>query len=689
MTKETFNTIVTLDVETTMKNTIGKNKASPFCPDNYIVMAGLKGYTYTNSPVTANSIITTSKANKNEYLNKTFNIVITPEYKVKVSVVIGQNIKFDLHHVRKANATIHKIPLQTWLVENKIWDTQLAEYLLTGQDHKYASLDAMSIKYGLPIKDDKVKEMFKKGIGADGIDEDILKEYLEQDLTNTEAIAFKQMQEAYDKKKLPLIESMMDALVAVADMEYNGLAIDPSLLKDLKQKAEQEVDMLEIDVVNEIKKLLPILNAYIINIDSNKQLSSILFGGAIDFDTTVPTTLKNGKTRNRHIKTHVSLPQQFDGESFSEPNANGFKIDEEVLNKVERISIISSNKLQWSPIIKDLLKRKKIKKELNTYYEGLSELIFPDGLIHHNINMCSTATGRPSSDNPNSQNIPAHMDSDVKKLFVSRWGEDGMIISADYKQIEIIALAYLSQDPQLIDDILNGRDIHEEVGRAYYGRSKAVITKDERRVIKTVNFGLIYGGTANSLAAQSGLPAKEVKKIIDAFYSRYNKVATWQHNNIDKVNMSRSYNGILHTPSGHPSGTGYLHSTTGRVYTFQEKDNPFRRGEVNFKPTEIKNYPVQGFATGDLVLTMTGVLWRMLQSNSKFSTDCHMVNLVHDELVFDCKKDLVHTAMHFIKTTLEDTPKYMKSIYGIYLGLPTKVKVTCGDNWKEQKVVAI
>ena len=190
MTKETFNTIVTLDVETTMKNTIGKNKASPFCPDNYIVMAGLKGYTYTNSPVTANSIITTSKANKNEYLNKTFNIVITPEYKVKVSVVIGQNIKFDLHHVRKANATIHKIPLQTWLVENKIWDTQLAEYLLTGQDHKYASLDAMSIKYGLPIKDDKVKEMFKKGIGADGIDEDILKEYLEQDLTNTEAIAF-------------------------------------------------------------------------------------------------------------------------------------------------------------------------------------------------------------------------------------------------------------------------------------------------------------------------------------------------------------------------------------------------------------------------------------------------------------------------------------------------------------------
>jgi len=90
-----------------------------------------------------------------------------------------------------------------------------------------------------------------------------------------------------------------------------------------------------------------------------------------------------------------------------------------------------------------------------------------------------------------------------------------------------------------------------------------------------------------------------------------------------------------------------------------------------------------------LVLTMTGVLWRMLQSNSKFSTDCLMVNLVHDELVFDCKKDLVHTAMHFIKTTLEDTPKYMKSIYGIYLGLPTKVKVTCGDNWKEQKVVAI
>jgi DNA polymerase I-like protein with 3'-5' exonuclease and polymerase domains len=87
---------------------------------------------------------------------------------------------------------------------------------------------------------------------------------------------------------------------------------------------------------------------------------------------------------------------------------------------------------------------------------------------------------------------------------------------------------------------------------------------------------------------------------------------------------------------------------------------------------------------------MTGILWRVLkQYTTRMSEGCLMVNLVHDELVFDCRKEIVAEAMLLIKTTLEETPKYMKSIYGIDLGLPTKVEVTCGDNWKEQKVVAI
>jgi DNA polymerase-1 len=256
----------------------------------------------------------------------------------------------------------------------------------------------------------------------------------------------------------------------------------------------------------------------------------------------------------------------------------------------------------------------------------------------------------------------------------------------DYKQIEIIALAHLSQDKQLVEDIIDGVDVHTAVGIEYYGPLH-LMSEDERRVIKTVNFGLIYGGTANALASQAGIPASEVKKIINAFYSRYPGVRVWQDKNISQVNLSRIYDGTSTTKSGYPSGLGFLHSETGRVYTFHEKDNPFKPGTVNFKPTEIKNYPVQGFATGDLVLTMVGVLWRKLKLDSVLKDTCLMVNLVHDEIVFDCKLGSESMAIKLIKETLENTPKYLKDIYNINFKLPTKVKVCIGDNWKEKKEV--
>ena len=671
-------TICTFDLETTMNNKVGKNKASAFCPDNHIVMVGCKLHTQDKA-------YTSSKYGKLSGKNDG-NLDWTNIHNIKV--LVGQNIKFDLHHYRKEGKTIGKIPVVDWLKDNKIWDTQLAEYLLTGQESKYASLDEMCEKYGLPNKDSGVKAIFDSGKGADAVDAEVLRKYLIQDVQNTEAIAFKQMEEAYNTNKLPLIEAMMDALMAVSDMEYNGLAIDHIVLHHTRSLLIAKEVNLHADITAEILNLVPILKGWEINIDSNKQLSAILFGGDIEFENKIPTiNKKTGKKRNKILKQTITLNRIFDPVVFTTPNANGFKVDEEVLSSIATHPAVVITSPDWAKVITKILQRKKLIKELNTYYDGLSELVFPDGLVHPNINMCATDTGRTSASEPNSQNIPATEDSDVKKLFISRWGEDGCIISADYKQIEIIALAYLSKDKQLIKDILDGVDVHTAVGWNYYG-PRYTMSKDERRVIKTVNFGLIYGGTANALASQAGIPATEVKKIIKAFYNRYPEVQIWQDKNISQVAISRVYDGKSLTKNGLPSGTGWLHSDTGRVYTFHEKENPFRLGEVNFKPTEIKNYPVQGFATGDLVLTMAGVLWRKLRADPVLKNTCLMVNLVHDELVFDCKKDYNMTAVNFIKKILEDTPKYMKDIYNIDLGLPTKVEVTVGDNWKEQKVVA-
>lgn len=668
-------TICTFDLETTMNNKVGKNKASAFCPDNYIVMVGTKMHKMEEA-------VTTRKFGKK---GKPTDACLDPGGNNKVKVLVGQNIKFDLHHYRKEGKTIGKIPVVDWLKDNKIWDTQLAEYLLTGQESKYASLNGLCTKYGLPLKDNEVKEAFESGKGADTIDEAVLNKYCKEDVLNTEAVAFKQMQEAYDKKKLPFIEAMMDALMAVTDMEYNGLAIDHLRLAYTRGVLVAKEILLQSEIFSAIKDLIPELNNKDFNIDSNKQLSSIIFGGEITFEHKIKTiNTKTSKVRNKIIKEVVKLKGIVDGNTFSTKNANGYKIDEEVLSKI-RADIFATH-TAWADVVMKILTRKKLIKELNTYYDGLSELIFPDGLLHPNINMCSTDTGRTSASEPNSQNMPSSEESGVKALFVSRWGKDGSIISVDYKQLEVVALAYLSQDKQLIKDILNGVDVHQAVGWEYYGDGHTM-TDDERRVIKTVNFGLIYGGTANALAPQAGIPVSGVKNIIKAFYSRYPDVKEWQDNMIANVKSFRKYDGVSTTKNGLPAGVSKWHSETGRVYTFHEKDNPFKPGEANFKPTEIKNYPIQGFATGDLVLTMTGILWRALKNNPVLKDNCLMVNMVHDELVFDCKNEWVPTATKFIRGILENTPMYMKDIYNIDMGLPTIVKVKVGPNWKDMKVV--
>lgn len=664
------NVILTLDTETTMKNTVGKNKASPFHPDNTIVMIGAHPFPDSlalNYPVISRKMPPSP--------------ICFAINGGKPKVLVGQNIKFDLHYLRKADATINNIPIVEYLTKNKIWDTQLAEYILTGQQAKFASLNEMSEQRGLPVKNSLVTDMFARGIGADDIDEDILKDYLATDIMNTEAIALSQMEKAFQKKKLPLIESMMDALLAIEEIEYNGNYIDLQRLKT----DQNTIEFTILAFTNAIKTLItvlhPDLNSVIgsINIDSTKQLSAILFGGSITVKVDNPIKLKNGKSRLAKKKQIIRLKPLFSNAGIKR-TALGYQVDTEVLDSLEATAKVGDSR----DLVRYLKHRKKLVKEITTYYEGLSKLIHQDGLVHPNINMCSTDTGRTSASEPNSQNIPSSEESDVKALFISRWGEEGSILAVDYKQIEVIALAILSLDSQLILDLVDGRDIHTEIGKMYYGSTHSM-SKDERRVIKTVVFGLIYGGTAKALAPQANLEVNDVAQIINYFYIRYPSVLAWQNKNIQTVMENRSYTG-LKTSGGFPSGTSTLPSLTGRDYIFHEKDIPWAVGKVNFKPTEIKNYPVQGFATGDLVLTMLGILWRKLKSDKLLKDDCLMINLVHDEIVFDCKNSIIVYATSFIKNILEEAPMYMKAIYGINsCNIRTPVSVTIGPNWKEQK----
>jgi DNA polymerase-1 len=315
---------------------------------------------------------------------------------------------------------------------------------------------------------------------------------------------------------------------------------------------------------------------------------------------------------------------------------------------------------------------KKIKE---TYYEGLNDLRFPSGLIYPNLNHCATKTGRLSATNPNLQN---QTDSgNVKRAYISRY-ENGQILELDYSQLEMIALAYLANDKQLIEDINNGRDMHKELYKGMYGRYP---TDAERKPFKRFSFLLVYGGGVTTLMAQSGCDRATAKKFISTFYTRYKGVKEYHESIVKKANDDCvvSYD---ESKSG-PQYTYFHSSPTGRHYLFNKYANEYKKGELTFSPTELKNWPIQGFATGDVVPMMVGILLRELES-AGISSQALLVMTVHDSVVLDTTQEVCYKAASIAKKTLENAPMYLKQYFDIDFPCQLKVGVEAGKNWQDK-----
>lgn len=658
--------IVTVDLETTVKNeTIGKNnKPSPFHPPNRIVAAGKS----TLDPNTGKSEY------QDVYYSSSRPVKINSDKNTLVkstSRMIGHNLKFDIHYMRKSGMKdFHTI---------NVWDTQLAEYILSGQQDKFPKLDDVAPRYlgGTP-KLDKVKELWDAGVQTEDIDEDLLLDYLEGDVKNTELVAMAQMQRCMDEGILPFVETQMDAVLAVEEMEYNGMHIDTKQLAKLSVHLQSEKLNLSIEAVRRICVLHPELEDHqdLIKLDSPKVLQKILFGGTIEYKVKEKVGLyKNGKDKFKQVVHSVTLtPLYTPLEEWQ--TKTGISTSDSVLEVLSKYGTYGIPNL--------LQELRGVSKELSTYIEGISSLIYPDGKIHGSLHQTSTTTGRLSSAQPNLQNMPSSDESQIKTIFSSRFGREGMIIEADYKQLEVIGLAFLSNDKQLINDILTGKDMHKETGKLVFGVG---MTKDERRTVKTINFGLIYGGKAGTLAKQANVTKDLAQKCIDAFYTRYPQVKQWQEDTFKEVVINREFKG--HTShKGYPSGRSTYKSVTGRKYVFKEYDKPdwmtWEKNNCVFSPQETRNYPVQGFATADVVPMMVGILHKVLKNDPRTKDTCLMINTVHDSIIFDCDVSDLHYSMRLIKETLEDAPKYIREKLGINFNLPLKVDITYGKNWKEQ-----
>jgi DNA polymerase-1 len=253
--------------------------------------------------------------------------------------------------------------------------------------------------------------------------------------------------------------------------------------------------------------------------------------------------------------------------------------------------------------------------------------------------------------------------------------EYGLFHEIDFKQLEMVAVAAISKDPTLIDDLNKGEDIHYNTGRKIMGwKQPSDMTEDGRRAVKDVNFGILYGGGALSLSKKSGLAKSTVADLIKAFYARYPQVAKWQEDFYTEVTNKLQPCGIKDGEQVYDSMVELPISK--RQFYFKESKSPIwlrkKTGrKYSFKPTETKNYPVQGFAGGDIVMDALRLLYEALH----VYTHTAIRMSVHDSILVDTDLDVstLTGLMHTVCRTIEQTYQ-----------LPVKLEfdIKSGSNWK-------
>jgi DNA polymerase-1 len=322
-----------------------------------------------------------------------------------------------------------------------------------------------------------------------------------------------------------------------------------------------------------------------------------------------------------------------------------------------------------------------------------------DGIIHHNLNHAITKTARLSSSKPNMQNLPGKDKSEVRKMFISRFGPEGVVVEGDYSQLEVVCKGVLSQDLVLLAALLNGVDFHCDwlalspagEGKTYdevvYLCKKAhdPVWELKRKNIKPLTFGESFGAGVTKLAQDTGMTADDVTAAIDARKLKYATMYAWDAANIEKVKASRKVSQVR-TPNGSQAGIGYLRSATDTIYHFLEGDAPdwdrHRGIMTSFTPTIIKNYPAQGLG-GEVMQVQAGRVFRWLIENDRFDDKFLLTNTVHDCMWADVHKD-AQEHIGKMKEILEDvTPFFNEHYPNVNWATPFPTAFECGPNMYE------
>lgn len=367
------------------------------------------------------------------------------------------------------------------------------------------------------------------------------------------------------------------------------------------------------------------------------------------------------------------------------------------------------------PFLKALAQRANITKDLGTYYlrydpkkkdyVGMLTCVKPeDHIVNHNLNHTSTVTSRLSSSNPNLQNIPRGDTSEVKKMFISRF-ENGLMMEADYSQLEVVVQGLLTGDKNLCQDLRDKVDFHCKRVAAWKGCTyeEAVYrTKDatypehaewkmHRTNAKVFSFQRAYGAGAKKISDYTGMPIEEVEALIEAEEIMYPGVT--EFNALVEESVKQSAVPFKDwTNDGKVYRRGYWVAPTGTRYTFRSYDSmeyQQKKGIMDsFMPTELKNYPVQGTG-GEIVQIILGRLWRHFVAKDNYEGNALLCNTVHDCVWFDFNPVVQDELCHDVKSIMESVPEVLEELYGMDVPVPFPVEIEVGPNLFDKQVVHI
>jgi DNA polymerase I-like protein with 3'-5' exonuclease and polymerase domains len=671
-----------VDVETSYQKTgHGGKDPLPFNPKNILVSVGINDeYYFTNH---------TQRVDEGCY------------YKIqavldKTTLLVGHNIKFDLEWLLEAG----------FKYEGKVYDTMLGEYILNRGIRKSLTLDMCCKRRNLGEKSKLIQEEMDLGRSLENIDADTVEEYGRIDVEITKKLFDSQMDDFKSEQNRGLLRTakmMNEFLIVLTDMERNGIYIDSETLLSVEREYNAEFTYLGQKIA---KIVYEKMGDTTISLASPEQLSWLIYSKkpkdkkewARLFNVGIDKHTGKNKKRPRFSRTyfrdlvrinteiiHKTTAEQCipckgkgviqkvrkdgspyknytkcsecDGEGYTYAKLAkvagfnqrpmgvydiaeaGFRTDRLTLRK-----IVGEAEGELKEFIEAIIRYNSVDTYLHTFVAGIKSFKNERNILHPKFMQAVTATGRLSSRDPNFQNQPRGGTFPIRKVVVSRF-EGGRILEVDFSQLEFRTAVFLAQDKQGMEDIKNKIDVHQYT---------ADIIGVSRQDAKAHTFKPLYGGITGT---------EEEKRYYRRFAEKYRDITEWHKQlQTEAIKLKR-----IKTP-------------TGREYSFPYAERmPWGGSSYS---TQIKNYPVQGFATADIVPLACIKIYELMKEQKVKSL---LINTVHDSIVADVYPGEEVVMSKIFKQGTASVIPALKQYYGINFNIPLDTDVKMGYNWLDMK----